>query len=132
MDITSLITNKDLENEGVWIDGPEDSKFKIRSADSKPYKARLAALSRRENPAKLRKDVQLQTRLTIEAMASDLLLDWQGIKENGTDLAPTEANKIKLLNIPQIRDLIATEAQDVANFQAEGLAADAADIKSGD
>lgn len=129
MDIKQF--SQTLEPE-IWIEGPESARFKIRSAESNLYRSRIAALARKENPHKLRKDPNLQRDMTIEAMADTILIDWEGITDSGQPLPCTPANKLKLLAIPEIRELISTEAQDLANFRREATAMDAADIKSGD
>lgn len=131
MDITQFDPTATLETE-IWIDGPDGSRFKIRSAESTVYRSRLAALARKENPHKLRKDPDAQRRMTIEAMADTILVDWEGVTNSGTPLPCDAKNRRMLLNIPEIRDLIATESQDLGNFRREALAADASDIKSGD
>lgn len=132
MDISKFKVEESKASEGVWIDGPQGSRFKIRSADSKAYKRTMAALARRESPNKVRKDPETQTRITIRAMAEEIIVDWEGIENEGVTITPTLENKIILLGVTELRELIATEAQDLANFRAEGLAADAADVKSND
>lgn len=131
MDIKQYAPTATLETE-IWIDGPEGSRFKIRSAESSIYRSRLAALARKENPHKLRKDPEAQRRMTVEAMADAILVDWEGVTNEGTPLPCDDKNRRMLLNIPEIRELIATESQDLANFRREAVAADASDIKSGD
>lgn len=128
MDIASLKTP--LEPE-IWIDGPEGSRFLIRSTESRPYKNRIASLAN-QNAHRLRKNPTLQQKLAAQAMAETIIVDWEGITDAGEPLPCTEENRLRLVEIPEIRDLIATEAQDLANFRREGVALDSDDLKSGD
>lgn len=132
MDLTRYKTDTALENQGTWIEGPEGSRFLIRSADSKQYRRALLQAARKESATKLRKDPEAQRRLTVDAMAEAIILDWQGVEQDGQPLPCTVENRKALLEITELRELIATEAQDTANFRSEGQAADAADLKSGD
>jgi len=125
MDISSF---KSLENT-AWIEGPEGSRFHIRSTEAEPYRQRLLALGR-QHSHRLKRDTALQQKITVQAMAETILLDWEGITDGGTPLACTDENKLTILAIPEIRDLIASEAQDLANFRREAAARDAAEIKS--
>lgn len=130
MDIKQFAPTATLETE-IWIEGPEGSRFKIRSAESTLYRSRLAALARKENPHKLRKDPEAQKQVTSRAMAETILVDFEGIKQDGKLLECNDATKALLMGIPEIRELISTESQDLANFRREAMAVDAAEIKSG-
>jgi hypothetical protein len=127
MDIASF---KTLENT-TWIEGPEGSRFLIRSTESTQYRQRLLALGRKHNH-RLKRDTKLQQEITVHAMAETILVDWSGVTDGGSPLACTPENKIAVVSIPEIRDLIATESQDLANFRQEAAAMDAADLKSVD
>ena len=128
MDISNLKTP--LENT-AWIEGPEGSRFHIRSTESQQYRSRILTLGR-QNAHRLKRDSNLQQKITVEAMADTILIDWEGITDNGEALPCTDETKRAILQIPEIRDLIATESQDLANFRKEGAASDAADLKSRD
>lgn len=132
MDITQFKKDPAKEAEGVWIDGPEGCRFLIRSADAKQYRRALMRLSRQVSPAKLRKDPDAQLRMVTQAMAEATILDWTGVEQDGKPLACTPENRLALLQITELRELISTEAQDIANFRSEALEADAADLKSDD
>jgi hypothetical protein len=117
-----------LENT-AWIDGPDGSRFHIRSTESDQYRQRLLALGRKHQH-RLKRDTKLQQEVTIQAMADTILLDWEGITDNGTPVACTLETRLQILAIPEIRDLVASEAQDLANFRREAVAKEAAEIKS--
>lgn len=130
MDLNEFKKDAQKEQDGIWIDGPEGSRFRIRSADSKQYRNALAALARKYSPGRLRKDGETQLKMVIEAMAEALVLDWDGIEDNGQPLPCTKENAMRILSITELRELVASEAQDIANFRSEALAADAEDLKS--
>jgi hypothetical protein len=130
MDLTKYQTEKELEQDGVWIDGPEGCRVKIRSTDTSRYKRAVAKHVRKEGPQKIRKDPDAQTRVGINAMAEEVIIAWEGVKNKGEDLECTLENRKAFLAVSELRDWIATEAGDIANFQKEGQADDAADVKS--
>lgn len=128
MDIKQLKTP--LENT-AWIDGPEGAKFHIRSTEAPQYRQKILALGR-QHQHRIKRDPKLQQELTIQTMAESILIGWEGVTDNGAPLPCTPENKKLLLEIPEIRDLISTESQDLANFRLEAIAAEAAAIKSDD
>lgn len=128
MDIASF--KAPLENT-AWIDGPDGSRFHIRSTESEQYRQRLLALGRKYQH-RLKRDTKLQQEVTIQAMAETILLDWEGITDNGKPVACSMEAKLQILAIPEIRDLVSSEAQDLANFRREAIATEASEIKSGD
>jgi hypothetical protein len=129
MDINELQTGATAD-EGIWIEYG-DARFKIRHTNTKTYRKIVSKAGRGKAPGKLRKDVELQTKFGIEVLAEAVLMDWENITEGGKKMKPTPENKIKLLNASEdLRNYLAEEAQDIANFTQEGEAADAADLKS--
>ena len=118
--------------DGIWCPYYDDqeTRFFIASTESTAYKKCVARLSRKISPSKLRKSPELQQQLTAAAMAESILLDFEGVKENGKALKNTLENRKKLLAIPDLRDFISDQAMDLANFQAGGEAEDAASLKS--
>lgn len=119
--------------DGIWTDFYDDpeAKFLIASTERTAYKKRIAALARKASPAKLRSDPTVMERITIQAMAEAILLDFKGVQEGGKALPNTTENRVKLLEVPSIRDFVSNQALDIANFQSGGEAEDASDLKSG-
>lgn len=132
MDISQFKTESSKTEGGVWIDGRDGCRVKIRSSEYKGYQRVLAAEFRKESANKVRKDPETQKRAITRAMAKEIILDWEGVESDGVKLEPTYENKLAFLQVTELREWIATEALDLTNFQEEGLAADAEDIKSGD
>jgi hypothetical protein len=130
MDITALQTDKALKNEGIWVEYA-DARFLIRSYDSPAYRRAMLKAAKPERNA-IGKDPEAAIRAATKAMAEAIILDWEGVEENGQPLPCTPENKLRLMEIQELREFIAAESQDAANFRREGLAADAADLKSQD
>lgn len=131
MDINALKQDRDLAETGVWVDY-EDASFLICSTDSKRYRRAVTRIAKKRNPASLRKDPEAMHEVTVESLAEGILIDWKNVKDGETNMPATLENKIRVCGIESIRTFLATEAQDLNNFQREALAEDAADLKSGD
>lgn len=131
MDINLFKTDPTLANEGVWLHLDENSAIKIGYGAGAAFNAASVKVGKRY-PAALRRNADQLTQMTIEVMAECVVLDWRGLEENGVPLPCTRENKIKILQIETLRDIIATFSRDVTNFQNEALAEDAAAVKSGD
>jgi hypothetical protein len=132
MELKSYKTDEAMKKEGVWV--PWDgSEFLIRSTDSAGYRRAVSAAAKKRNPAKVRKDIETQTELGIEAVALGILLDWRGVTDGGEPVECTKEAKLAVLKqVPDLRDFLTTEASDMANFQAEGVVADAESFHEGD
>lgn len=128
MDLKQLATDSEKNENGIWMPY-EDAEFRIASAHSRRYREALAAQIRKV-PQHARQSLPAMDKATIEAMATGVLLDFRGVKNNGVDLENTRENRIAILQIPQMREWIADQAQALANFQEEGLRADLEDMKS--
>lgn len=131
MDISSLKQDIDLAESGTWVEY-EDAKFKIRSTDSKFYRKIITNLALKNGNSRRRKDPEAILEVTVEGLADGILIDWEGIEENGQPLPCTRENKLKVCGIESIRSFLATECQELANFQREAIAADAYELKSVD
>lgn len=118
--------------EETWIDGPEDSRFKIRSTDNKKYQKALSNRVKNIPRAKLNRDPEAAKKATILAVADALLLEWEGVTEGDEPLECTHANRVRILQYSELFELISNEAQDLTNFKSEALAEDAESLKSDD
>lgn len=89
MDIGNLSKKADL-NSGEWVDDLpelEGVRVRVRSTNFKPYKAAIAGLARRTGK-KLRTD-QGVINFSVasgKALAEHILLEWDGVTENGKPL----------------------------------------------
>lgn len=130
MNIATFQKDASLADGGVWVEF-EDARFKIRSTDSPTYRRILAALVKQKG-TRVQKDAEALLDVSIEGLAKAVVIDWENVEENGQPLPCTLENKLKVLEIEPIRNFIAGEAQDLANFQQEATRADADSLKSGD
>lgn len=89
MDIGNLNKKANL-NDGEWVDdipNMEGVRFKVRSTNYKPFRVATAGLARRSGK-KLRTDegVVNFNVSTGKPLAEHILLDWDGVNENGKPL----------------------------------------------
>lgn len=130
MDLKDHKTDKTKSAAGVWLtyDG---AQFKLAATGTPEYTRAMAKAARKHPTHKVRKDAALAANIAREALADAVVLDWKGVTDQGKEVPCTRENKLALLDIEAFREWVSTEAQDVANFQAEALAEDAAAVKSG-
>jgi len=115
-------TNKQAENDGVWILFEdvgflcrrltvEDPRFrKVTEAKTKPYRQAI----RTETISS-----ELLRRINVEVFVEACLLDWKNV--NGKDGNPLEFNKENaiwlFLQLPDLFSLVSEEAGRIRNFQ---------------
>ena len=132
MNVQSYASDEAKKKEGIWVEFDE-ARFKIRSTDSPGYRRAVDAAAKKRNPTAVRKDIETQVQLGIEATAKGILLDWEGVMNGDEALECTIENKIAVLTaVVPLRDFLNAEASDLANFQSEGVVADADDFREGD
>ncbi|ALJ12643.1 hypothetical protein [Sphingopyxis macrogoltabida] len=100
MDIGNLGKKIDL-NPGTWIEDVPDMegvRFLVRSTNFKPFKIASAGLARRSGK-KLRTDAGVVNfAVTMgSALAEHILLDWDGVTENGKPLKYDAKKALALL-----------------------------------
>jgi len=98
--LTSLTIDESVSKNGVWVDFLGGSRLKIASTQSNAYKALLARMYKQNrlqlddsNP----NNFKLIQEITAKAMASVILLDWEGINW------PDEAGNL-IENIPYTKE----------------------------
>jgi len=132
MELKTYETDADKKKSGIWVEF-DDARFLVRSTDTPQYRRAVEAVAKKKNPAKLRKDIETQTLVGIEAVATGLLLDWEDVVDDGKPVECTREAKIAVLTaIPALKDFLAGEAADLGNFATEGVVEDAADFREGD
>jgi hypothetical protein len=109
------------EQEGVWFKW-EDAKLKIASINSKRYQ-RILQDKQAPYRAQIRRGTlpdETREQLATEAMAEAILLDWENVKENGTEIPySVAAAKDLLTKYQRFAALVAEFAMNEAAFQAE-------------
>ena len=117
-------TNKTKESEGVWVDGPEGTRFKIARMGNPQYTAMLQRLLTPHRVAlrQGRMDDTVLTKITHEVMAHTILLDWEHVDldEQNKDVAYTPGiGKQCLADWPDFADFVSGQAQSFANYAQE-------------
>lgn len=119
-DISKLETNKDLEENGVWMPIGEGAEVKVARIGNEKYlsllrkkvKANRAVLENEDDLA-----AKMSEKVAIEVYARTILLDWKGIAANGVPLEVNVANAEKLLAIKDFREKVKNYAESMENFQ---------------
>jgi len=127
MDIKkSFGTSTELENDGVWVDLGDGASIKVARAGNKSNRALIKRLIAPHKVA-LRNDKlpdETLEKLTIEAMASTILLDWKGIDEDGKPVPYNTQNALRLLtDYKDFRDQVSAFSSELALFQVHDEAA---------
>ena len=127
MNIREYQTNPEKES-GVWI--PYDGAEFLIASIARPEYNRALEKHRRGRPlAKLQRDNEAAKTIITEALADAVFLDFRGVKDGDSDLAPTRENRLAILALPPVREWIVEQASTLANFQAEATAEDAEALK---
>ena len=126
------MTDQSLEKEGVWFEYG-DAKFRIASENSPAYQRAIQRHTQACGPMLVRSKPEVMTKVMIGAMADAILLEWTGVTMSGTVLEchvgkeatkeqkdVTKANKVKILEVPALRNWISNCMQDLTRFQTEG------------
>lgn len=119
-------TNKVLENEGVWVDLGDGASIKVARVGNKENTALVKRLTAPHKVAIRTNKLpdEIWEKITIEALASTILLDWKGLKEDGKVIAYSKENAVKLLtDYKDFRDQVSGLSSELALFQAEDEAA---------
>lgn len=115
-------TSKELEKEGVWIEVGEDAKIRVCRANNKKYMKEIEKLSRPYKKQIRRGTISGEKfdSIVIEASAKFILVDWEGIKEDGVTVDYTPEQSLRLLtDFPDFREVVSEIAMDFNNFKEE-------------
>jgi len=128
MDINKVLPVSDAVENGVWINFDEETSFLIRSTECKEYTRAMQKHSRKLKGDQA-KSIAAARMITMQCMRDAIVVDWKGLKNKGKDLPCTPENIELVLKVPAIRDFIADQAQEHANYQRESLTAEAEAVK---
>lgn len=127
MDIGKLKTNLDLESEGVWVELGEGARIKVARMNNPRHSAALRRITkpyrRQIEAGTLNEDISY--RLIGEALAEGILLDWEGLTDNGEEIKYSPKTAKDLLTNPQLRDFrgqVEAAATDAEQFRLETIA----------
>lgn len=133
---TQFKTDKNLENEGVYLDygmNSQDKPIRIRIARAGGANQAFArAYEQKTKP--YRRQIQTDTldpkvaeRIILEVYAETVVLGWEGVEdENGDELPFNRDNCVKLFtDLPDLFADLQKTSQNIAVFRAEVREADA-------
>ncbi len=126
MDIRkAFATDRQAEQDGVWVALGDGARVKVARFNNPRHRAVLDRLRRpyrslimsgRDLP-----DDVAET-MTVEATADAILLDWDGISENGAPLPFSRETARRLLSeLPDFRDAVAFLSMQAETFRREAL-----------
>lgn len=117
-----FVTNKALEEGGVWVDIGSDASLKVARAGNKKSIARYRELAApyiaQITHGKISDDIAVQ--ISVQVQAETILLDWKGISYDGKAMEYSTENAVKLLTeSPDFRELVATISNERRTFQQQ-------------
>ena len=120
-DLDQQFFDPEMSEHGVWIDFYSGSRLKLTSVENKKYKATLARLGKRyrlQLDSSNEDSFELVNKITCEALANHVLLDWEGITINGKDTPYSpKVGQEALMKSQKLRDFVQEQAALPDNFQ---------------
>ena len=124
-----LMVDEGVSKDGVWVDFYSGSQLKIASTNTPSYKSKLTKLARANKlilDDSTPDNYEAVQKITTEALATTVLLDWRGIhwpNPDGTvtyNIAYTPKLGMQaLLRSDKFRDFVTEEAGRVSNFKRD-------------
>ena len=114
--------DKAKSEDGTWVDLEEGIRVKIARIGNLKYRKELEKLSRprRRQIRRGTLSEEVAEQMLTEVMANTVLLDWEGIEENGKRLSYNPANAKRLLTeYPDFREMISDLAGEMETFKQE-------------
>jgi hypothetical protein len=129
------IRNRDLESQGTWMDYGDDVRFLVARKSNPKYKSFISRKYRENeriisSTANVERADQVSERLMLEATATYLLLDWEGVVEGGKPIKYSPSKAIQVLDDhDDLRADIEAYADNRENYLAEKDEKDAENLK---
>jgi hypothetical protein len=128
-------TDEQAEIDGVWVELGEGARIKVARVGNPSYEKVLRQLKKPyRNITRAGGEIPREAldKITIEATAEALLLDWQGLDdEDGTAIPYSkEAAKRLLGELKDFRETVVRLALEAETFRAEALEAAAKNSES--
>lgn len=122
MKITEFAIDKNLSEEGIWVDISDDARIKVASVKTDRYKRRLAELSapyRHMITTRTEAAQKKISEITARAIADVIIINWEGIQNNdGEEIPYSRDTAYKLLkDYPAFADMVYAIASDDAVFK---------------
>ncbi len=119
LDITKVYRVTDEATSGKWFDVGDGARLKIAKVGNERHESVLKRLRRPfKNMRTIPEDTQ--TELSTKALSEAVLLDWEGVDENGEPVECTPDKRYRyLMDFPDFRELVVGIALNVHNFTDE-------------
>jgi len=115
-------TDKVKEKEGVMHDMGEGLKMRLARIGNTNYQKRFEVLSKPHKRA-LRKGSlsnEIAEKLLIQCLAETIVLDWEGLEEDGVEVPYSTENAIRILtDYRDLREYVNDLANEMEGYQAE-------------
>lgn len=115
-------TDEDKETNGVWEDLTEDVRIKVARIGNTRYQKVLQRLMKPHRRAVRRGTVDdsIIEKCVIKAIAETVLLDWEGLEEDGKKIVYSQATAERLLNdFREFREQVTEIASEIESFKIE-------------
>lgn len=126
MDIKKTRTNKEREENGVWVDFDDETSLLIArymNPHHKKFSKKAMSPLKRQMRANTLPDKTYDA-IEVKGMANHVLLDWKGMKDNGKKLAYSVKEAERLLGDPALdwfADFVREVSQDISLYREEEI-----------
>jgi len=120
-DLSTLKTDKKLEEDGAWVEISQGFSIKVCRMGSKRH---TKALERLRMPYKNWRELpdEKARELTIKALAEGVLIDWKGLRLDGKELPYSVDNCVQVLSeIGEFANMVIQAASNFTTFKEETL-----------
>lgn len=119
-----MVVDAGREQDGVWIEYDETTKFKLGSLSSRRYKQAYQSALDKIRQGNRRVTPEQAEEIQLQVISEAVVLDWQGVQMQGAEYPCLPANvHFVIKNCPQVREFIIAAAGNYENFKAEKLEA---------
>jgi len=120
-DLLSLMPDEDMSEQGVWIDFFDGSRLKIAQHQNQKHQNFLNnqyKTHKRQLELENKASDDMAEKISTEAAARFLLVDWDGITIDGEDKAYTYKLGIEVMNkVPTLKREVEDQSRRLQNFQ---------------
>jgi len=115
-------TDSKKEQEGVVHEMGDGLKIKIARIGNPNYQKRFQVLSKPHRRALRRGTLsdEVAEKLLVKCLAETIVLDWEGLEEQGKPIPYSTENAIRILtDYPELRNYVNDIANELEGYQAE-------------
>ena len=115
-------TNKVAEIEGKWNDIGDGIELLVARIGNPEYQKEFQRISKPHKRALRRGSLndEVAERLLTKVMAKNILLDWEGLEEDGVAVPYNYDNAVRILTeYKDLRDYVSDIANEMESFKAE-------------